>query len=331
MKNRLVVAASLSLVAMASASAQTSCPAGIPTAGTASSNTQQQAADLFQYMAPQLATSLAGGNATLGQSGTLGGLGHFSIGVRATGMNGDLPDVANFPRCYTGSVKSNLPTKSQLLGVPAADAEIGIFKGIPLGLTSVGGVDLIVSASYVPELDLDAVKLNLPDGSLKIGYGARIGVIQESLVMPGVSITYLKRDLPTADISAATSSGDTLSVTGLKLKTSAWRVVAGKSFLIFGVQAGAGQDKYESSVAQIRGSVNAGAPVGRASGSLSNQVQNLTRTNYFANLSLNLPLFKLVGEVGQASGGTVNTFNTFAGNAADASRTYFSAGLRFGF
>lgn len=331
MKNRFLVAAGLSVFAVATSKAQSTCAIGIPSSSTAGENTKQQAADLFQYLAPQLATSIAGGNATLGQAGTLGGLGHFSVGIRATGMNGTIPDVAAFPRCYTGRVNSTLPTKSQLLGAPAADAEIGLFKGIPLGLTNVGGVDLIVSAAYIPELDFDNVHVKLPDGSLKLGYGARIGLLQESLVMPGVSVTYLKRDLPKANISGTTNSGDTLSVTGLEVKTTAWRVVAGKSFLIFGVQVGAGQDKYESTVATVRGSVNAGPPVGQTSASLTNQVQNLTRTNYFGNLSLNLPLFKLVGEVGQASGGTVTTFNSFTGDKADASRTYFSAGLRFGF
>ena len=43
----------------------------------------QQAVDVYQFMAPQLGLALTGGNATLGQGGALGGLGHFSIGVRA--------------------------------------------------------------------------------------------------------------------------------------------------------------------------------------------------------------------------------------------------------
>ena len=31
------------------------------------------------------------------------------------------------------------------------DAAIGLFKGLPLGVTNVGGVDLLLSASYVPK------------------------------------------------------------------------------------------------------------------------------------------------------------------------------------
>ena len=59
--------------------------------------------------------------------------------------------------------------------------------------------------------------------------------------------------------------------------------------------------------------------------------QDLTRTNVFADLSLNLLLFKLTGEIGQVSGGTINTFNTFSGKQAADSRIYGSVGARFGF
>jgi len=59
--------------------------------------------------------------------------------------------------------------------------------------------------------------------------------------------------------------------------------------------------------------------------------QSLTRTNVFGDLSLNLLFFKLTGEIGRSSGGTVNTYNSFSGGRADRSIVYASAGLRFGF
>ena len=58
--------------------------------------------------------------------------------------------------------------------------------------------------------------------------------------------------------------------------------------------------------------------------------ESMTRTNYFADVSMNLLVLKLVGEVGMASGGSVNTFNTFS-TKADASRLYGSVGIRVGF
>ena len=72
-----------------------------------------QAYDSIQFMAPQLGLALAGGNATLGQGGTLGGLGHFSVGVRGNVFNGELPQVDQFhaaPRTRRRR-RSALPTQ----------------------------------------------------------------------------------------------------------------------------------------------------------------------------------------------------------------------------
>jgi hypothetical protein len=42
-------------------------------------------------------------------------------------------------------------------------------------------------------------------------------------------------------------------------------------------------------------------------------------------------LAKLVAEIGSTSGGTLPTYNTYSGTAADASRLFGSVGLRIGF
>src|SRR3569623_2183426 len=117
----------------------------------------QQAYDLYQFMAPQLGLALAGGNATLGQGSVLGGLGHLSVGVRGNVFSGQLPQVDQFTQSTSGARQSVLPTKSQVLGLPTADAAIGIFKGLPLALTNILGVDALVSAAYVPTINSDNV------------------------------------------------------------------------------------------------------------------------------------------------------------------------------
>jgi hypothetical protein len=310
------------------------CPAGgiaggIPDQTRIAQDVCTQAYDVYQFMSPQLGLALAGGNATLGQGGTLGGLGHLTVGVRGNFFNGLYPDVTNFPRSTNGAVQRELPTKSQFLGLPTADAAIGVFKGIPLGLTNVGGIDLLASASYVPSYNGNNVSLT-PERNWQLGYGARVGIVQESIISPGVSVTYLKRDLPTTSI-IGTSNSDSLRVLDASVKTTAWRVVASKSLIKIGVAAGVGQDKYDQS-ANIEGVVHttiAGLPVtGRAAVPASATKQSLTRTNYFLDLSLNLPVFKLVGEVGSVSGGTVNTYNSFSGGSAARSQAYGSFGIR---
>ena len=275
------------------------------------------ALDVFDLMAPQLGLALTGGNATLGQGGNLGGPGHFSIGLRGNVFNGDLPQVNDFPTSSpTGRVQRTdtnaLPAKRQIVGLPTADAALGIFRGIPLGLTNVGGIDLLLSATYVPNIgDVgDDIQVK-PDRNWQFGYGARVGLLQESLVVPGVSFTYLKRDFPTTTITGS-GSGVGIDVTDAKVKTTAFRVVASKSLLLVGLALVSG---------------TAGTFV-------SPQVtfdQKMTRTNYFLDVSLNLPVFKLIGEVGQVSGGTVDTYNEFSTGRADKSRTYGSVGFRLGF
>ncbi len=328
MRSRMYLALAAIAAVPATVSAQNCAP-------TVTQDACQKAVDLFQYMAPQLGTMIAGGNATLGQGGTLGGLAmfpfphpKFSVGFRVNALQGSLPDVESAAATPTpgASQSSMIPVKDQVLPAPAADVAIGLFKGLPLGLTNVGGVDLLFSAIYVPEFDRSNVSLELPDGGLKIGYGARVGLLQESLVIPGVSFTWLKRDLPKANLAATTAAGGLeadLAVNDLDVSTTAWRVVASKSLVMFGLALGAGTDKYKSS-ANI---------VGRsalASGEARVE-QTISRTNYFADLSMNLMLLKIIGEVGMVQGGEVNTVNRWDGKQPADKRMYGSVGARFSF
>ena len=290
----------------------------------------QKAIDIFNYMAPQLGTVIAGGNATLGQGGTLGGFPHFAVSVRANAIQGSLPDIeGNAPSTGGTALASTYQVEDQPLGLPSIDAAIGVFAGLPIPfVTKIGGVDLLLSAAYVPEYSNDDIHITVPDGSLKVGYGVRVGLLQESLVVPGVAVTYFKRDLPTANI-VGVSDNDTIAVNNLALETTAWRVTASKSFFIFGLALGAGQDKYTSG-ADLAVSVQDGISP-RVTGEPFAFSQEVTRTNYFADLSFNVLLAKFVGEIGMVSGGDIPTYNQFEGKKADDSRLYGSVGLRVGF
>jgi hypothetical protein len=329
LRNSLVAA--LSLVSFSAARAQLKdCPPGT---GSLDPNriTQdacQMAVDVFQFVAPQLGIALAGGNATLGQGGALGGLGHFTVGLRANLLAGDLPDVQNFPTPSTsGRQARELPTKSQFVGLPTVDAAIGVFKGLPLGLTNVGGIDVLLSASYIPTVGSagDAVEVR-PKQNLQLGFGARLGLLQESILVPGVSVTYLRRDLPTTTVTGTSPQVD-VRVTDASVKTNAWRLTASKSLVLFSLAAGIGQDSYDQS-ATVQGTVKNPVAVSSQQVRLS---QTLKRTNYFLDASLNMLLAKIVAEIGQVSGGTVDTFNSFSGGRADKSRLYGSVGVRIGF
>ena len=317
MKNRVLGAAVVLAAAAGSARAQANtCALGI------TQDACQKAVDVYQYLAPQLGTAITGGNATLGQGGALGGPGHLSIGVRVNAVKGTLPQVddpAATP-VLTGARATAYPTKDAYVPMPTLDGALGIFKGIPLPLTNVGGIDLLVSASYIPSIHRDDISID-PDNPVKFGYGVRISALQESIVSPGVSFTYLKRDLPVISLTG-TSSNSTLHIDDLTEKTTAWRLVASKSFILFGLSAGYGQDSYKSSA-------RANATISGQTSSTISVAQDMSRSNMFADLSLNFPVFKLIGEVGQVSGGTPpTTVNTFPSKGIVDSRLYGSLGFR---
>ena len=297
------------------------CPTGT-TSQQVAANACELGVDLFRYMAPQLGTAIAGGNATLGQGGTLGGIGHFAVGVRANAVFGSVPQIDGTAVAPGAASSQSYETSNQIMPMPVLDAAVGLFKGLPLGVTNVGGVDLLLNASYLPAFSNDQFDVELPDGSMKVGYGARIGLVQESLVSPGVSFTIMKRDLPTVDLTARPNPTTTIEATGLAVETTAWRLTASKNLLAFGLALGVGQDSYDFA-GNATGSVTGG------SASTPDLGFSMKRTSYFANFNLNILLAKVVGEIGMVQGGDVETFNTFA-TPADDKRLYGSVGFRIG-
>ena len=345
MKGRILAVAGLLAATATSVQAQaSSCPAGgdANTISGARANVVRDAcimgSDVFQLLGPQLGLALAGGNATLGQGGTLGGFPHFVVSARGNLLVGDLPDFAAFPapRSEQNPPARVLPSSTQLIGMPVVDAAIGVFKGLPLGLTNVGGVDLLVSAAYVPKIGGEGDDFRIePENPLQLGFGARVGLLQESLLAPGVSVTYIQRSLPTTDIFGRSEPID-LDIVDASFKTRAWRVVASKSLLLFGLAAGVGQDNYDMSTT-ISGTARANVdvagvpvPVSEAFGPV-NLSQKMTRTNMFLDASMNLPFIRIVGEIGRASGGEITDMvNSFSGGEANQPRIYGSVGVRFG-
>ncbi len=311
--------AAFSLTAPSTVAAQQACGAGSdPLAADACAT----GADFLRYMAPQLGTSLVGGSHTLGIGTNLGGFPHFAIAVRANAVMGSLPDIDNLsagaatPRNYT--------VKDQYLGLPTVDFALGLTKGFNLGVTRIGGIDLIGGATYVPEVSEQDFSVAAPDGSLSLAYGARVGLLQQSALIPGVAFSWMKRDMPTLDLSTTTDGGDQLSINNLAIKSTSWRLSAQKNFLLFQFGAGFGKDNYDFN-ADVAASVDGGTYNGSF-----NAAQEMSRTTMYGSLGINLFLVKIVGEVGQVSGGSAPTYHTYD-TAADAKRMYGTVGIRISF
>lgn len=329
---RLVIASIVLASAVAPVQGQTraaSCATGTPQ-GFATQDACEKARDLFDYMMPQLGTSLVGGSHTLGLGTTLGGFPHFAIALRGNAVRGNVPDIQSISVSPTGAQRSNLVTNPQFIGLPGIDFALGIWKGLPLGVSRVGGIDLIGSVMYVPNIENadGGVNISTTDGSTKIGLGARVGILEQSLVVPGVSFSYLKRDVPTLDLTASAGNSD-FALRNFSVETTSWRLAAQKNLLLFQLGAGLGQDTYQSA-ADISVTVRDPRIPGGSASTTSNPDQSLTRTTMYGSVGFELFLAKVVAEIGRVSGGDVNTYNSFD-EAADKSRMYGSLGLRISF
>jgi hypothetical protein len=293
----------------------------------------QKTIDLFDFLAPQLATAVAGGNAVLGQGGTLGGLGHFTIGVQANVVKGTLPKFQDFNLSTSGAQQTDFNTQTIPVPMPSAILGIGLFGGLPLGITKVGGVDALLSGIYIPSVSSNNISLK-PKNSFQIGYGARLGLLSDTKFTPAVSFSWMERDLPTTTLSGQDNNNDTLAVQNLSIKTSAWRLVASKNIFILGLAAGIGQDHYSMSTTVHVGlnpntTTACTVVASTCSGTVASPSLSMTRANYFGDLSLNLGIFRTVFEVGEVAGKDIQTYNTFNGQVAGYSRLYGSVGLLF--
>lgn len=329
-RNTMLAMGAALLAVSAPAQAQ-SCAAGT------TQDACRKTADLFNFLTPQISTALVGGSTTLGQGGVLGGFPHFAVAVRATAVKGTFPTFENVGFSTTGAQGTVYTGEDQYVPMASVDGAIGIYKGFPMGVTRVGGVDLLLTATYIPSPPEGGdVNVTLPGGSTKFGAGVRLGLLQESLLVPGVSFSWVQRGLPTISIggesnvsASGTSAPGDFSMNDLSLKTSSWRISASKTFLVFGLQAGVGQDNYDNS-ARLSVTVRPQAPLPQQTVGV-NASNTMTRTNIYAGFSLNFFIGKLVAEAGQVSGGSLPAaLNTFGSDAA-ASRGYFSLGLRTGF
>jgi len=287
----------------------------------------QKAIDLFAYLAPQLGTLVAGGNPTQGLTATLGGPGHFSFGIRANGMSGSIPKIDRVVPATDGATNV-VPYQidDQVVGFVTADVGVGLFKG--MAASGFGALDALISASYLPEYSNPSVEVSEPSGGFKFGFGAKLGLLRETSVRPGIAVSYLVRQLPTVAITGK-SGQDRLSLQDVSIKSRSWRATAGKSLAFIGFGGGFGRDTYDSN-ADITVTVAPREATQGGTGGPIRLTQDLTRTNIFGTVWLNAKVMRIVGELGRVTGGTIDTFNQFMDSRPDDARTYYSVGLSFG-
>jgi hypothetical protein len=313
-------AAALALASAAPLSAQTGECTGYP-AGQAR-NICNAAVDGTRLLHPMLGMVVSGGNPVIGSGGALGGLGHFSVTVRANAVRTVTPDLS-----YAGE-SSTVPEGDEiLLPAPLVEAAAGVWGGLPGGLLA---VDLLGSAVLLPTDQIDGFSLDpdattIGDLGLGLGFGARVGLLAERGPLPGVSVSVMRRTLPQIKFGEV-DDGDEYSY-AVDLKATNLRVVASKSLPLLTVAAGFGWDKYTGDAEiEFANPLTGGATTARETFELDQ-----SRGTVFANAGFSLAVVKIVGELGYQLGKDQNLSTDFEGIDDEGGKMYGGLGLRVSF
>jgi hypothetical protein len=326
-----VLAASVSTARIAQAQNAT-CTVAITPVVVASltplQNACVQAQDLFAFIAPQVGVALAGGNVMPGEGGTLGGWGKRSAVLRITAVDGRIPSNP----VNLGSSSIDFGAQRAAVPVPTLSGAIGIFRGLPLGLTNVGGVDALVGVTVLPNVANDEFSFRTQKGGISATFGARVGVLQESLVIPGIAVSWMQRRLPRADLRYTTGA-DSSGVTGMSVTARSLRLTANKRFGVFGIGLGVGEDEVQGTgVVDVVLNQRVGTTATRGTATVDARTERSTRGTAFVNVSLGLPVAQFVLELGQSNAGKLQeTTSQFGARTANEGYRYGSVafGIRF--
>lgn len=257
---------------------------------------------------PSVGIAFSGGNPVLGTGTTIGKrlgiLPRVSVSARANVALADLPDL--FRGGYSNELTALQPQlgTAPVVGVPVAsvqgDVVIDLFDGISTGpmLSGVGSIDLLGSFSLLPK----AEAVGLSESITNYGAGARIGILRQGLVTPGISVSAMYRVMN--DIAFGSIEGGDPGEFSADLRTLSVRGVVSKGILALDLAVGAGYDRYTSDVSvgwlldckllECETYQPGGAEiVGRFDGELTTSAWNV-----FGNVALDLLVLSIVGEIG---------------------------------
>jgi hypothetical protein len=280
------------------------------------------AIDGTQILHPVAGLLISGGNPVLGSVNTLGGLGHFALSARANATEVRTPDLN-----YNGGTTTVGQDKKIFAPAPLVEAALGLFKGVNgfLSVDALGSAQLLPTKA-IDNLTVDKNARKIGSIALGLGYGVRVGVFPGKAIIPSVTVSAMKRDIPRITYGNVTTGGDNYSYS-LDLHATNLRAVAGYHLAIFNVGAGVGWDKY-TGTANIGFVPNGGVLPAQTINGI--KLDN-TRTMAFLTAALDIPVVKIGAEVGYQFGKAQNLATTFAGNDPAKKRLFAGAGIRFTF
>jgi hypothetical protein len=256
-KQMAFTAAALALAAPLAAQndINTVCNSGILAMAAEECTVVAQAVDAAQ---PQLGILMAGGNPILGTASTggvrLGLIPRVSFTARVNVVAARLPDIRE--ELQGGGNVQEFAVPAPAVG---ANVSVGLTQGFSVApmIGGFGALDLLGSVSVLPLSLLD----DFGDNAFSWGAGARVGLVRESFVTPGVSVSLMYRDLgdvqfgevcsgietPAVDNrSACSTSDDDFGEIDFGLSNWSARGAVSKRLLGLGLTAGVGYDRFQT-------------------------------------------------------------------------------------
>lgn len=293
----------------------------------------QKATDIFGFLVPQLGAAMAGGSALPGGREATPGARRLAVATRLTTVAGALPSLdLEMPEAGPAT-RTTYATRAFPIPAPAFDAAVGLGERMRLGPLVIPGAELLLNVAYVPAIARTTVAVTPTASSYRVGFGARVGLVAEGPIVPGISVSWQQRGIPALDIQASSlGSDDTLAVRGFAVSTRAWRVTAQRTGDRGAAWVSGGGDQYFAS-GRLAPVVHDGghrypSETSPQDGYLLMLGRSMRRANASAGASWRVGPVQLTGEAGLASGGRLDTFNEFGGRRADDVRYYGSFGVR---
>ena len=298
-----------------------------PTCGGRLLDACRKAQDLAYAVGIQLADESSTGNAIIGDVNAMGATGKAAVSVRVTGMPGDGARLEGVPVRTDGA--DNASTFSADRSTETAisiDGVVGAWHGAPLGKLRFGGVDVLGSVVLTPNTNRG--NLTFAGRPAFLGMGVRLGLIEESRLVPAVSLTSMIRVAKRFSVDVPALPTDSGGFVKLKLERGdisslEYRLATSKKFGPFGLSSGIGQNNYYiTSDYVVEGSGELGSGFELASFTIA-------RTNMFVGATYTYDKLTLGAEFGRVTGGSTPEMRTrFGAHSATAPRNYLSVGIR---
>lgn len=276
--------------------------------------------DGTQAFHPVLGLLTSGGSPVLGTMSGLGGFGHFYVSARVNATHVVLPDLN-----YDGSTTTVGAGDKLFFPSPVLEAAMGVYGGLRGGLLS---LDLLGSAQLLPTTQIANFSVapgarHIGSIALGLGFGARVGILRETALTPGVAVSVMHRNIPQLRYGDLGTGGNLSFATDLNATNV--RLTAGKRFSVLNLGGGLGWDHYTGdATAQFRDPTT-GIPEAAIDVALSH-----SRTMGFADVGLDFQHFKLTTEAGYQLGRDPHLVTTFTDFDPASGRFFAAAGITLG-